>query len=459
MPTIGEQLKKARETRKLTIKQVVQAIHVRAPYLQAMESDDFSILPSPAQARGFLRIYAEFLRLNADDILEHHPGAHNVELTHRDTLPEPLLQQIMPAHNEKKIETVEIIPNIDPEISTSRPINPTPSQNIFLEIGKTIKYRRELISLTIEEVERHTHIRKQNLLLIEAGEFNQIPSPVQVKGMLGSFASFLDLDPEEILLKYAEGLQSSRIERQAPETAKKISGINRVSIFPNLFHFLTPDLIFGGSMVIIMLALSIWGAARIFSAAGFVESTPTQGPSISDVLLATQATDPAALVNVPTIFFEDGTAIPTNDESNPGPTATIAAAEPTNSSAVQITIVVLERTFLRVIVDGETKLEERVSPGAALSYDGNNRIEVLTGSGTAVHIIFNQSDLGAMGNFGEIANRIYTINGVETPTPTSTPTPTITPIPSRTLRPTLTPRPTSTPRPGSTLKPFPTIKP
>ena len=69
MSSIGQQLKQARESRGLSIKQVVQATRIRAHYLEDMETDDFSTLPSAAQARGFLRSYADFLGLNADDLI------------------------------------------------------------------------------------------------------------------------------------------------------------------------------------------------------------------------------------------------------------------------------------------------------------------------------------------------------------------------------------------------------
>ena len=77
MLTIGEQLKLAREARKLTIKQVVLATRVRAHYLQAMEIDDFSAMPSAAQARGFLRLYADFLGLDADSLTNKLRGETN----------------------------------------------------------------------------------------------------------------------------------------------------------------------------------------------------------------------------------------------------------------------------------------------------------------------------------------------------------------------------------------------
>ncbi len=69
--TIGKQLKQAREAKNLTIQKVVQATHIRAHQIEAIEADDFEILPSPVQARAFLRLYAEFLGLSLDEIIAH----------------------------------------------------------------------------------------------------------------------------------------------------------------------------------------------------------------------------------------------------------------------------------------------------------------------------------------------------------------------------------------------------
>jgi hypothetical protein len=208
-------------------------------------------------------------------------------------------------------------------------------------------------------------------------------------------------------------------------------------------------------MIVVMLALSVWGAARIFSGGKDVEATPTSGVSISDVLLlASPMATQSAAEGLPTSLAEIGTALPGGDAATGAETETLV---PTVASAVQITVVVIDRTFLRVIVDGEVKQDGRAIPGAALTFDGNERIEVLTGSGTAVQIIFNQRDLGLMGSMGEVVNRIYTVNGIETPTPTSSPTPTITPKPSRTPRPSVTSPPTATLRP--TITPRPTLTP
>src|SRR5512135_233181 len=70
--SIGARLREARELRRLTLQQVSETTKLRIHYLQALENDDYSAIPSAAQARGFLRIYAEFLELGPDSLV---PGA------------------------------------------------------------------------------------------------------------------------------------------------------------------------------------------------------------------------------------------------------------------------------------------------------------------------------------------------------------------------------------------------
>jgi cytoskeleton protein RodZ len=68
--TIGKKLKAAREKQRLSLEKVFEATRIRVPYLQALEDDDLSSMPSPVQARGYLRNYAEFLGLSFDGLLE-----------------------------------------------------------------------------------------------------------------------------------------------------------------------------------------------------------------------------------------------------------------------------------------------------------------------------------------------------------------------------------------------------
>ncbi|MDO9300523.1 MAG: helix-turn-helix transcriptional regulator, partial [Anaerolineales bacterium] len=67
--SIGQRLKKERIARFLTLEKASEATRIRIVFLQALESDDYSAMPSAAQGRGFLRNYAEYLELNIDEMI------------------------------------------------------------------------------------------------------------------------------------------------------------------------------------------------------------------------------------------------------------------------------------------------------------------------------------------------------------------------------------------------------
>ena len=457
MPTIGAQLKQARAARRLSIQQVVDAIRIRDYYLEAMEADDFSSMPSAVQARGFFRSYADFLGLDADGLLdlqrqENTLPAEFITLLSQGqeaSSSEPAVPAPAPAPLPEPAtpepEPEEVIPEPDPEPQQpAGPPMPAPvSQMIFAEIGHELRQRRELLSLTLDEIERHTRVRKHYLEKIEAGNYDELPSPVQARGMLSNYASFLDVDPDVLLLRFADALQARRLERQPASASRSSMPRPRFALPPWLGRFISPDLLFGGGMILLLFFLTLWGAVRIFSGAG-APATNTQGPSISDILLATPS--PAAITGstpAPGLPTSVPVVIPTNTDT-PG-ASTVQTDTPQagdNSPGVQVTISILERTFVRVTVDGQVKLEGRVAPGAALPFQGNTSIEILTGSGSAIQVLYNQQTLGPMGDFGEVVDRIYTAAGIETPTATSSPTVTLTPRFQKT--PTLTPTVTPT---------------
>jgi cytoskeletal protein RodZ len=63
-------LREARVRRGLTIKDVEDATKIRGKYLEALEEDDFEVLPGSTCVKGFLRTYATFLKLDADGLVE-----------------------------------------------------------------------------------------------------------------------------------------------------------------------------------------------------------------------------------------------------------------------------------------------------------------------------------------------------------------------------------------------------
>ena len=87
--TIGQTLRKAREERSLSVEKIAQALHIRQRYLEALENDRRQDLPSPVQAKGFLRMYAEYLNLPVRPLLDSWEG--KPEPAAPASLPRPFL--------------------------------------------------------------------------------------------------------------------------------------------------------------------------------------------------------------------------------------------------------------------------------------------------------------------------------------------------------------------------------
>ena len=592
--TIGQRLKAEREEQRLTIEKVFEATRIRIPYLQALEADDLSKMPSPVQARGYLRNYVEFLGLNYEQLLNEMraeqkvsdgintiigPADDTATLRHSSQPPADSVSAVQPApqtlepilieevkprdaaplskpvtgrrkkadsqpapdpaqlpkrRGRKKVEPApEPLPIVEPEpeiiaesvaSTESVPLQPEPiiaegiepqladapppdisdnlwqtwlnrlntvisarakrptlvvkesafsetqldstltesemdsqsngtqeqgeiqgllvekSSEIFREIGIELRQRRELLSLHLDEVERNTHVKAHYLAALEKGAMDDLPSTVQTRGMLSNYATFLDLDHDVLLLRYADALQARHRERNPQKPARK-SGQPIIENIPSIRSFIAGDMIFGIGIAILLVGFSIWGVSRVLTIQSQRDVQPS-APSISDVLLASP--DPSQFTVTPEIV----------SAQIPGE-ATVTVVIPTQDAdvSVQVNLIAVERTYLRVTVDGEELFNGRVVPGTAYPFQAQTQIEVLVGNGAAIRTVYNGRDLGLMGTFGQVVNNIYMSEEIITPTALPSPTLTTTVEPTSTVPTTSIVTPTSTSVPSNTPTP------
>lgn len=72
MQTIGERLEEARKKKGISIREAAEATKIRGDYLSRFENNQFDINLTELYVRGFLRTYAQFLRLPADRIINDY---------------------------------------------------------------------------------------------------------------------------------------------------------------------------------------------------------------------------------------------------------------------------------------------------------------------------------------------------------------------------------------------------
>lgn len=76
---IGDTLREARERQNLSIKDIEKGTSIRALYIEAIEKGEFDKLPGNAYTKGFIRNYANFLKLDADACVRQYNEENNPE--------------------------------------------------------------------------------------------------------------------------------------------------------------------------------------------------------------------------------------------------------------------------------------------------------------------------------------------------------------------------------------------
>lgn len=76
MESIGQTLQEARTEKGVSLSQAAAATRIKIQHIESIERDDFSRIAADTYARGFIKIYAEFLGLNPEPLLRLYQQTH-----------------------------------------------------------------------------------------------------------------------------------------------------------------------------------------------------------------------------------------------------------------------------------------------------------------------------------------------------------------------------------------------
>ena len=79
------------------------------------------------------------------------------------------------------------------------------------KVSEYLRQTRESKFYSLDHVEKSTKIKKEFLMLLEAGNFDKLPSESYALGFVKTYASFLDLDPEKAAAMFRREYQSEKI--------------------------------------------------------------------------------------------------------------------------------------------------------------------------------------------------------------------------------------------------------
>ncbi|MBT8948489.1 helix-turn-helix domain-containing protein [Lactobacillus delbrueckii subsp. bulgaricus] len=140
MSGIGEQLRKAREAKGLSISDIEKATKIQSRYLEAIENNDFDKLPGDFYVRAFIRQYAQIVGLDGKELLSQYQGEVANEVTSEVSQPAASspAQEVHEEAHEEEAALVEPVENKPARISASRPAK----REVAEEAPKDAKWRK-----------------------------------------------------------------------------------------------------------------------------------------------------------------------------------------------------------------------------------------------------------------------------------------------------------------------------
>jgi len=99
MSSFGETLRRERELRQISLREISEATKINLRYLDALERDDFRHLPGGVFNKGFVRAYAQFIGIDAESMVMAYleeEGRQEARAAKSTGSPQPVLETVEP---------------------------------------------------------------------------------------------------------------------------------------------------------------------------------------------------------------------------------------------------------------------------------------------------------------------------------------------------------------------------
>lgn len=242
-------------------------------------------------------------------------------------------------------------------------------------VGEILRAERVKKSLSIKDVESAISIRALYLNAIEEGNYSIIPGEVYLKGFIRNYATFLGLNPQEIMEIYRQN------KGQVSEIVPTVSQSEAVEVSP------APN---GGLTKWLVTAIV---AAGVVAGVTWWSSGGSQKPASPP--LGTQQSGSAAQQQPL--------------QTNP---PTQSAAPIKSTEKVIVTAKYNAQCWTQIMADGKEIYSGIPKSGDSLTWEAVNKLTAKFGNANAVELVYNGSPVGKIGGNGEVVVKTFTINGI-----------------------------------------------
>jgi cytoskeleton protein RodZ len=268
-------------------------------------------------------------------------------------------------------------------------------------IGAALRESREGQGRSLEDAAAQLRARPSQLEALEEERFGDFGGDVYARGFLRSYAAELGLDPAPLLEIYRREVEPETPVPMNLTTSVKVGTPRRQGIAPPAW------MAWVLVTVVVLAGVALVGSLDLDGGRTPDQASPSEPPPA-----------PAPSQDDDEEIEDDATA--GTDEADDDPDGEVA--EPTPAPApesdpepegVEVLVALEADSWMRVVVDGATVLEQVVEAGQTLPFEGEQEIEIRYGNAGGVRANLNGEDLGIQGAPGQPITVRYTEDGFE----------------------------------------------
>jgi transcriptional regulator with XRE-family HTH domain len=237
--------------------------------------------------------------------------------------------------------------------------------------GAVLRRERESRGVSVEQVASGIRVGQRFIEAIEADRYPELPPRPYLRGFLGAYSEFLNLDPDEVFTLYEQALERAGT---APE------GDRRVFRYPEPERFNWRDW---------TIPLALAAGTGVFLVLDLLLAPPP--PEIVDL------TVPQPQV----VWAPPAQPPPPPVEQPPLPEPAPGVAEPVPAPGVGLLLKSEGATWVAAAADGGEEKRYEVGPGQNLDLAARERLAVTLGDAGLIRITYNGRELGFIGEKGQ----------------------------------------------------------
>ena len=241
-----------------------------------------------------------------------------------------------------------------------------------LSFGRYLKAIRVEKGISLDEVSEETRIRIDTLRLIEKEDHDRLPSEVFVKGFLRAYAEAIGIDRGETVRRYTSSINAYQATARSEADFAKLSTRFWLHLLLSL-----------GAMICI-ITLSVFAMSVFHS------------PLQTDNQVNTNAGEDNNKIgkdidNIPP-EVDHGSELESDLVGKP------------SEKSLLLSIITIETTWIKVIIDGRKPKEYSLKPGDRLELEAFTGFNLLIGNATGLQLILNDKPIEILGKRGQVVN-------------------------------------------------------